>query len=270
VSGSFLDTTVLVGLSEFTEPTRSNSQQFVDSHQPSEAGYYASRELLAGPVQYICDAHNVLLGAQNHTEAMLAIRRRIQAAGRKREVPLQVLIESLNEIFGTGKAGTPADYKREALQAIMIKGQQLWYRANTLKNVRRVQQLACFNSGDISIGEGGELRGPNNSFNCLATERCAAAGYLSEAEAALTKLIEALRPAKLDKGARGKGENVSRRKALKQIKALGPKLFSKRHCRAIGDAYFAVMCPAGSIIATTNLRDFEPLCKALGKQAEKP
>jgi hypothetical protein len=195
VSGSFLDTTVLVGLSEFTEPTRSNSQQFVDSHQPSEAGYYASRELLAGPVQYICDAHNVLLGAQNHTEAMLAI---------------------------SGKAGTPADYKREALQAIMIKGQQLWYRANTLKNVRRVQQLACFNSGDISIGEGGELRGPNNSFNCLATERCAAAGYLSEAEAALTKLIEALRPAKLDKGARGKGENVSRRKALKQIKALGP------------------------------------------------
>jgi hypothetical protein len=270
MSARFLDTTVLVGLSDLAEPTRTTHQNYVDSHQPSTIAFYACRELLAGPVQYICDAHNRLLGSQNHIEAMASLSRLPAVSGRKKQVPYQVVFDSLREIFGVGKAGTPDDFKREGLQAIMMKAVQLWRRGNAPKSVVRVQDLGCFNGGNISIGKGGELRGPNDTFNCLKPERCSAAGYLAEDQIALDKLIDALHPSQLDDVAKDKNENAQRRKALKEVKSKGPKLFDKRRCRAIGDAYFVVMCPPGSTVATTNLRDFEPLCSALGKKVEKP
>lgn len=63
-----------------------------------------------------------------------------------------------------------------------------------------------------------------------------------------------------------KQETKSRRAALKELLQKGPKNFSKHRCRALGDAYFAAMAPAGKNILTTNTVDFEPLCSAVGKQ----
>jgi hypothetical protein len=270
VSGSFLDTTVLMNLSQSAEPARSDSQSFVNANQPSEVAFYASRELLTGPVRYICDAHNALLAAQDHGEAIVALGQRLIAARRWRDTAIQIIAQNLHDILDSRGAQSAADLKREGLQAISIKATQLWRRANSPKNVTRVQPLGCFNGGDISYGPGGELQGPNDSFNCASAERCAAAGWIHDDQGALSKLIDALRPSKLDAKAKVKNENTQRRKALKELKRLGPKDFSKRRCRALGDAYFAVMCPSGSVIATTNIIDFQPLCSALGKLARQP
>ena len=45
---------------------------------------------------------------------------------------------------------------------------------------------------------------------------------------------------------------------------------TERMCDDLGDAIFAFFAPPGSVILTTNMRDFEPLAGALGKSVEKP
>lgn len=113
------------------------------------------------------------------------------------------------------------------------------------------------------------MRGPD-SFNCSSKEKCAAAAYIYDDKAALKKMIDALHPDKLDDAAKEKKENSSRRSALKDLLADGPVKFNKRYCRAIGDAYFAEMCPPGFSLLTSNKVDFEPLCNALGKKILTP
>ena len=122
----------------------------------------------------------------------------------------------------------------------------------------------------MEYGAAGELRGPGDSFNCIARERCAAAAYIYDNKSNVTKMIDALRPDRLDSKVANKKENSQRRKALRELQARGPRDFDKRRCRALGDAYFAAMCPAGSVVVTTNISDYAPLCAALGKQAKVP
>jgi hypothetical protein len=270
VTSSFLDTTILVDLSRTEEPARSNSQRFVNDHQPSQVPFYASKEMLAGPVNYVCIAHNALLASENHMEAYVAVERRFPFAVRARQSTTAVLISDLRSLFAPNQAAAPSDLKREGLQAIALKATQMWRRANKPNGVAHVQSLACFNSGELSFAAGGEIRGPNDSFGCDAKERCAAAAYIHDDQVSLTQLIDALHPRQLDDAAQAKAENSSRRRALTLLKKNGAKLFDKRRCRNLGDAYFAVMCPKQSVLGTTNLVDFEPLCKALGKKFSKP
>ena len=270
MSGAFLDTTLLVHLAEPSNIDGQKATEFVDANQPAQAPYYALRELLTGRVRLLCEAHNSLLSASNPAEAMLILFRRSPAEGRKKEARLQALASIMNDAFSEKPSGDRKEIKREMLDALALQAAQLWLRAHKLKKVECVQSLACFNDGGLSYGSAGELRGPSDSFNCKESERCSAAAYLFDDQAALAKLVDALRPEKLGSGLGAKQENVQRRRALKELFQKGPSQFNKRLCRALGDAYFAVMCPAGSFVATTNLSDHDPLCNALGKQAKSP
>ncbi len=270
MGASFLDTTVLIDLCNPRRSARIPSEQFVASNQPSEVAEYALRELLTGVVRHYCEAHNMLIACQNPAEAIVAASQRFFVKPRTMVGVVNTLAKCLDDIFGIGMVGSGDDFKREALQAIMLKATSLWRRANNPSNVSRVQALACFNGGDIAVGVGGLLRAPNDHFDCLRKQRCAAAGYIHDDLPAVRVLIAALHPDKLSDRAKVKTENAQRRKALKELEKRGPKEFPKGRCRALGDAYFAIMCPAAATIATTNLIDFEPLCTALGKRFAKP
>ena len=271
MTGSFLDTTVIIQIADSVNPDRTKAEEFVNSNQPAGTPYYALRELLAGHVQILCDAHNIIQAAETSAEALLALLKRSPAEGRKKEAKLVVYANALNTAFNANPSGgRGADLKRELLQSIALGANRLWRKSHRLKNVNLVQSLGCFNDGKITYGVAGELRGPNDSFNCIKSERCAAAAYLYENKSDLIKMIEALHPNNLDPLAAAKNENAKRRKALKELLEKGPKEFDKGRCRALGDAYFAAMCPAGSVIATSNTKDFIPLCVALSKIAVEP
>lgn len=267
MSGCYLDTTILVHLAESDEPERLRNQAYVDGHQPAEVAFYAAKEVLAGPVRYICDAHNTLHAAKNEGEAIIGLQKRLRFKSRWRDSAIRTLALSVSEFY---KVPAADERKREALQWIKLRASQLWGRANRPTNVKVVQPLSCFNRGELKIGDSGELRGPNDSFNCLSDERCSAAGWLHDDIPAVDKLLNALHPTKLDERAKSKQENLSRRRALREVKMKGPNDFDKGKCRALGDAYFAVTCPMGRTLATTNVDDFAPLCDALGKKFEKP
>lgn len=270
MTGSFLDTTVVVHIADNVEPGKTKGEAFIQANQPAESPYYALRELLDGHIQNLCVTHNVLQAAENPAEALLVLHRRSPAEGRKKEAKLLVLATALNATFAGNPSGGRGDQKREMLQYIALKVNGLWRRAHKLKNVNLVQSLGCFNDGKIKYGIAGELRGPNDSFGCIKTERCAAAAYLYDNKSDLIKMIDALHPNNLDPSVALKNENQQRRKALKELQVKGPNEFHKGRCRALGDAYFAAMCPAGSVVVTSNTRDHIPLCLALSKKAVEP
>jgi hypothetical protein len=160
LSGSFLDTTIVIQIAEGIEPAKGRAQALLAGHQPAETPFYALRELLAGHVRVLCETHNALHAAQNHGEAMLALLARSPAEGRKRESRLQAVADAVRQIFEANPSGTREDMKREMLQALAIRASTVWSNARKLRGVRMVQSLECFNEGKIDYGPAGELRGP--------------------------------------------------------------------------------------------------------------
>lgn len=270
MTASFLDTTVLI---HFVEPGNSLSPQterFVYTHQPAQVSYYAFRELLTGRVRLLCEVHNAILSANDPGEALLALSKRADAEGRKKGARIEEVARILSQLFSQHPNRGRDEMKREALEALALRAGSLWARARRHSKLVSVQNLACFNEGKLSFGDAGELRGPSGSFNCVSTQKCAAAGYMYDRKEDIKKLVDALHPSKLDERLARKNETTRRRAALKELLNQGPEGFEKMRCRALGDAYFAVMCPPGAVVASTNIVDFEPLCKALKKTLIKP
>ncbi len=270
MSGSFLDTTIVINIASKVEPGKTKGEGYIKANQPAEAPYYALRELLAGYIQNLCNVHNIVLASENIAEAVLALSKISSLAGRKKDTQIQSFSAELIEVFRENPTGSRNDVKREMLQGLMLKTVGCWRRANAIMSVNNVQPLSCFTQGKIDIDSAGALRGPNNSFNCIKSERCAAAAYLYDNQNDLQKLIDALHPNNLPPSVANKNENQQRRKALMELKTKGPKEFSKGRCRALGDAYFAAMCPSDSVVVTSNIKDFEPLCLALSKEVVEP
>lgn len=269
MAGSFLDTTIVVDVVDGKEPSKILAEAHIASHPPAEIPYYALKELLSGHLQYLCQTHNVLLASGNPAEAMLALLNRSPAEGRKREARLRALAGELDKVFATNPARPRETAKREVLEALALRAAKIWRNAHRIEAAGLTQHLGCFNDGKITFGPSGELKGPRDSFNCVKSERCAAAAYLYDKKADIQKLIDALHPTSL--GSQGaKNENQKRRKALKELLSKGPAAFDKGRCRALGDAYFAAMSPPGFSVVTTNIADFMPLCKALAKVAVSP
>lgn len=271
MSGSFLDTTIVITTAEKSPANLATAaEQHISANQPAETPYYALRELLAGHIQLLCETYNIMLASTDPGEAFAALLKRSPAEGRKKEARIAALANALGKTYSDNPSGGRDDQKREILQDLSLRINRIWRRAHKLKSVTIVQPLGCFNEGSLTIGPSGEMRGPRNSFNCHTEERCAAAAYLYDDKVLLRKLIAALHPENLGPTAAAKNENKQRRKALKELEDQGPKSFSKLRCRALGDAYFAAMCPPGSNVITSNIQDHLPLCVALGKKAISP
>lgn len=270
MTGSFLDTTIVVNISDPTSPDKVKSETCVQRNQPSETPYYALRELLAGYLQNLCDAHNAILASENPAEAMINLAHKLHRAGRKKDSILQAIMSTLVNCYTQDPKGGRDNMKQESLEYLELRINTIWLRARKPRNVKLVQSLSCLNDGRIEIGAAGELRAPNDSFNCLKRERCAAAAYMYDNKSDLTNMIEALHPNNLDDSIGKKQETLSRRKALKELQVKGAREFNKSRCRALGDAYFAAMCPPGKVVVTSNTKDFAPLCQVLKKSVITP
>ena len=263
--------TVLVEVAQAKEPTLERTKSFAAASGPALLADYALRELLAGLVRQICTAHNRVLASDNPASAIQEILQGAGFATRTVVGQANAVAQAMAQAMSTNEPFTAEGIRREVLQALMLEANSLWRKANRSGFLQGTQALSCFPGGSLSLDPAtGALLGPENSFNCLRSERCAAAQYLFEKQDEVKKLVAALHPDVLGPELAAKRENQSRRSALKDLIAKGPKGFSKKGCRALGDAYFAVMAPPGHVVLTTNLVDHTPLCQALGKQAQLP
>ena len=99
---------------------------------------------------------------------------------------------------------------------------------------------------------------------CDGDQECCLAAELKSKR----DLLEALRGAIPQNSTRR--EDQKRRQALKQLLKHPKEVVSRETCRDLGDAIFAFFCPDNAVVLTTNLRDHDPLAKAIGKKAESP
>lgn len=266
----FVDTTVLIEVAERTSPTSERMKVFARSNGAAEVPDYAYRELVAGRLQQVCDAHNRVLAAQDPAEAIIAILQQAGFRARSAVSSAREVAQALSN-FLQNPTSLRDDAKREVQQELQLQAALLWRRAQRDPAFVGSQPLSCFTKGPLAQDPiSGAIKGPNSAFNCDKQARCAAALYMAKNGPDLDRLIDALHPKNLGALLAGKHENSSRRNALKELKQRGPKDFHKRYCRALGDAYFALMCPPGSEVLTTNLVDHDVLCKALKKTARKP
>lgn len=266
MSQSFVDTTILVAVADERQQHRAAAEAALAAHTQNDLPYYALRELQAGVLRYLCEVHNVLLSSANFAEALVALHKLPAAQGRQKQAKLQIAAETLANVFTGNPNGARSAITEEAIGALSLRIAQFWLSARAHRRLTNTQPLSCFNDGDLTRDAAGSIRGPQDSFNCRAAQRCAAAAYMYDNKSALQKLHDALHPDKLPQQLADKQETRSRRAALKELLQKGPADFSKSRCRALGDAYFAAMAPAGKDILTTNTVDFEPLCAAVGKK----
>ncbi|MBK9769145.1 MAG: hypothetical protein IPP63_20305 [Chloracidobacterium sp.] len=67
-----------------------------------------------------------------------------------------------------------------------------------------------------------------------------------------------------------KRENPPRQRVLHDLAVRKNFKMKDKDCKNLGDAVFALFCPADADILTTNISDHRPLAEALGKTAVSP
>jgi hypothetical protein len=279
--GCYIDTTVVCAIAEPNPLLSQSSQAHIDKNQPAAIPYYALRELVAGPLKTICAAHTRLSKAADITQAFQSVLSLPPVSGRTKQGQMAALVQALGQclsltpkqISSNPDQSLDPAIRRRMTQYLAIAVQRQWASAKKIPRTTNAHQLACFEDGDFDYNEENDLVGPNGRFQCDPKQPCSAALHLRTKTTEVEKLIESLHPKNLSSELANKRENVRRRGALKEIQRSqrsSQSGFPKRDCRALGDAYFAIMCPPGSHVLTTNMVDHEPLCSALGKAAIKP
>lgn len=268
MSGCIVDTTVLVGVAQDEQPLARQAKAFCAANTPAVLPDYALRELMAGKVGILCDAHNKVLASENVIEVIASLLQRA-GFGRTQVAKAQAILLPIKAMFGGAASVNVADVKRQVLEQLMIAANQLWRNSKKIPYFDHEQPLQCFSTGPLVLTQG-ILKGPNGSFSCSSGARCGAAEYMYARRTDIKTMIKALAHTNLPEELKTKREISSRRKALEELDRVGPARFSKKRCRALGDAYFASMCKPGDAVLTTNVVDFVPLCSALGKGVVKP
>jgi hypothetical protein len=151
-----------------------------------------------------------------------------------------------------------ADSYRLALVSIIMRS---WQKRRQVTS-QVVDDLPCYLEAAPRLGKDG-LFDLDPRFCDRDQECCLASELKSKPE-----LLEALRSAISQNSTRR--EDQKRRQALKQLIKHPKEIVTRETCRDLGDAIFAFFCPNNAVVLTTNLRDHEPLAKAIGKKAEKP
>jgi hypothetical protein len=151
-----------------------------------------------------------------------------------------------------------ADSYRLALVSIIIRSRQKRRRVTS----QVVDDLPCYLEAAPRVGKNG-LFDLDPRLCDRDQECCLAAELKSKPE-----LLEALRSAIPQNSIRR--EEQERRQALKQLIKHPKEFVTRETCRDLGDAVFAFFCPNNAVVLTTNLRDHEPLARAIGKKAKKP
>lgn len=237
--------------------------------------HYAVKEFRHGPFGNFVYAHNLLV----EERTLPAARARLRSIGRQlykqrttqealdlaeagllrgdRAALFETLDEAaracggepaVDELFASVYRDDLARRLREALR--WLEGQRS----------RVTHHLTCYEHGGLKSCRDGTL--DDGVRRCPRS--CALGVLLAEAQDDVSKLAVVV------EAQEGKPENVKRLDALRWVSQNVGAAPSADHCRALGDAVFALLCPSGGTIVTTNLKDHEPLASALGKSVRRP
>jgi len=274
-SKAFVDTTILTNcLIKFREEKK-EAKAALAKYEITELPVYAIKEFKFGPLDNAKYLYNKLLETGSIPLTFLAINKNYQQRNKK-DTAIQLLAELYEEIKSSQidntlklKYGKLADLETIIYDKIKLEAKMLVYKAWKKRNsvtTKVVQPLSCYQQSPPFVKKNGELSLVPR--NCETNDCCLTKILKDEKRLDLTKLKVAID--KLPSELKDKRENKKRAKLLHEIGSNLNRNLSNSDCRDLGDAVFALFCPKDADVLTTNLKDHEPLAKALGKTAISP
>jgi hypothetical protein len=264
MADAYLETTVLADfLLKPKTPKQQKVKEALGRYQNTLLPVYSIKEWKAGPLNYFAYLHDKLVSTKSLANTFQALS--VLPQGYRRSTSMEALAAAAQMVkdarFNIVLGGTDeeqADSYRLALYSLIMRS---WAKRRKFAT-KVVDELTCYTEAAPRVGKTGLF--DFDPKQCEDDDECCLATRL-KAEPAI---LEALRNAIPEKS--GRNEYEKRRQALKQLIKHPKERVNRETCRHLGDAIFAFFCPENAVILTTNLRDHEPLAKAVGKKAEKP
>lgn len=266
MTDAYVETTVLTDiLLKPKTPKQTRARIALARYENTLLPVYSIKEWKAGPLDYFAYLHDKLVVTQSLEATFQALS--VLAGGSYRQ---RSTIEALKAAATVSKRhqkayvglGTNdqemADCYRLALVSLIIRS---WRRRRKI-TTHVVDDLPCYIESAPRVGRDGLL--DLKPQQCERDQECCLGPRLK----LQPDLLDALRNAIPENS--GRREDQKRRKALKQLIKHPKDMVDRELCRDLGDAIFAFFCPSSAVVLTTNLRDHEPLARAVGKKAEKP
>lgn len=231
---------------------------------------FAIKEFKAGPIKNFAWMHNKLVNLGSYEKALTALQRMSRTPKRyTTSTAIEALKEaaasiskhtlgSLSEIYGENASADRVlcDEFRLSIRTAILKA---WKKRRKI-TTDIVLPILCYREippfekrGLIEI----------DPQKCDPPAECSLAPFLRGKLDELRKMREAIKDSP-------KAENNRRSKTLRQIYRKPKEQIQEGDCLNLGDAIFVLVAPPDSIILTTNLEDYKPLAKALGKIVKSP
>ena len=257
----YLDTTVLVEALLKTRRRRRRAREAVRVFGHSTLPVYAIKEMSAGALSNAVWLYNRLLEERSLTRVYDIIAANVRRQNRV-ATALELLHAASEGIAGVDLADArtfattdrmQADMHALSLRRIILSG---WRDRRKLTTIV-VDELACFSDQGPFFDEEVKMMKLAN-VGCPPRLDCSYASGLRRRPGDLKLLLKVIEGSQ-------RREDIRRRAALHCLKNTPKRTFDNMLCRGLGDAYFALHCPDGSTILTSNVKDHEPLAKAVGK-----
>ncbi len=268
---AFLETTVLTNLLLKRDGSEKQAEALLSTFDEVIVPQFSWKEFKRGPLSYFRWAHNKLADTGSFLATMAALQRLSMSPKRYLTATgIQALHTALSNVFEKATLGALAkQYGRKAdpdvAYADALRGKlklaivQSWTQRRTLFGGQK-QILSCYPDREID---------PNKAlldlkpFECPKGQECCLNGDLGAKRSSI-----ALARGALD-GSTQRKEILDRRQLLKHLEKHPPAL-QAIECRILGDAYFVLFCPIDAKIVTVNVRDIEPMARALNIEVEVP
>jgi hypothetical protein len=273
MSKAFIDTTILTDyLLKKKQQQGIAAEKELKKFTITELPVYAIKEFKRAPLQHYAYVHNKLIETKSFSKTLNAIKILVSSPYHKRKATtgIEALIEANDSINQNtppalqrryGAKATPesiqCDESRFFLHFLI---QKAWKNRRSV-TTHVVGELFCYEELEpYENKHGGIELAPRNCKKEM--KECSMAKALKAKPDILEKLKNSIDPDST------KNEDIKRRQALKAL--INNNDMTEDICTGLGDAIFSFFAPDDSIIITTNLRDHDPLAKALGKKAKRP
>jgi hypothetical protein len=264
----FVDTTVLADALLKPGWKQDSAIAALRKFDETELPAYALKEFSAGALDHVVWMYNKLIETRSATKTLEIAQRQHPVYEKRRTATVTEIWIVLNKMWGSLAArgtlderGIAAsneslhfDYFRLQLYSLIKRA---WTKRRRL-TTRVVGELPCFH--DLPLRVERKLFAKPDAV-CDASIPCASAIHLRSKKNQLAMVRQVIESQPTS------WENRRRCQVIGYILTgkWKSKVVENKDCRAFGDAVFAVLCPPGGTIVTTNVRDIKPLADRLHK-----
>lgn len=257
----FVDTTVLTEALLKPAASRKKARAEIRGFRRSILPVYAIKEFKSGPLKYFIWAHNKLAMTRSYVQTLKAIQNSFRRPYQQ-STALEALQMGHETLVGSdlAQARTSAQTDTALADSVRLairRRVDIGWRERRKITTEIGDELPCFAEASHVYNE------QTNFIDDARTEcdlgKCCAAKLLRVQLADIQKILNAMRDFT-------RPEDVRRRAALHLLKNTPKRDFPEKSCKDLGDAYFALRCPDGCVILTSNSKDHRVLAAAVGKE----